>query len=89
MLKPILPEAILTFASKSFSAPPMDPINPIDSVREGKSPHQKLFPQPFHVYLNKFSMIFQKFEGQPFDQVAKEVKSVFTFSRWPLVAELK
>ena len=27
--------------------------------------------------------------GHYFDHVAKEVKSVFTFSRWPLMTELK
>ena len=44
-----------------------------------------------HVSLNN-SVIrpsLKKSEGQIFDQVAKDVKSVFTFSRWHLEAELK
>ncbi len=33
--------------------------------------------------------MFQKSEGQLFDQVTKDVKSMFTFEKWPLVSELK
>ncbi len=43
---------------------------------------------PLHVWPNN-SVARQKSEGQLFDQVTKDVKSVFTFSRWPLMAELK
>ena len=35
--------------------------------------------------LDPLSKIWEPF----FDQVAEDVKNVFTFSRWPLVAELK
>ncbi len=35
---PILPEAFLTFASKSFSAPPMHPINPNVSQKKRQEP---------------------------------------------------
>ena len=51
--------------------------------------HVKNWP-PLHVSLNNsFKTVFQNSEGQVFDQVAKDARSVFTLEKWPLMAELK